>query len=45
MYQVKYIDWKGNERVTYITARSEKEAREQASVMQGMFKILSVEVD
>ena len=43
-YKVHYVNYKGKVLTCYIHAKSEKEARETASVMQGMYKILKVEV-
>ena len=42
-YKVHYVNYKGKDLTCYIHANSEKEARETASVMQGMFKIIKVE--
>lgn len=42
-YKVYYVNYKGKYLTCYIHAKSEKEARETASVMQGMFKIIKVE--
>ena len=42
-YKVHYVNCKGKDLTCYIHAKSEKEARETASVMQGMFKIKKLE--
>ncbi len=42
-YKVHYVNYKGKDLTCYIHENSEKEARETASVMQGMFKIIKVE--
>ena len=42
-YKVHYVNYKGKDLTCYIHAKSEKEARETASVMQGMFKIIKLE--
>ena len=42
-YKVHYVNYKGKELTCYIHAKTEKEAWETASVMQGMFKIIKVE--
>ena len=41
-YKVYYVNYKGKDVTCYIHAKSEKEARETASVMQGIFKIIKV---
>ena len=43
-YKVHYVNYKGKDLTCYIHAKSEKEAREFASAMLGMYKILKVEV-
>ena len=43
-YRVSYINYKGRPSSCFIHAKTEKEAWETASVMQGMYKILKVEV-
>lgn len=42
MYKVTYIDWNGRDTYTYLCANSEKEAREIAMVMQGVYVIKTV---
>ena len=43
-YRVSYLNYKGRPSTCFIHAKTEKEAWETASVMQGMYKILKVEV-
>lgn len=43
MYKVKYVDWKGRDSFCWLCAISEQEAAEMAMVMQGVYKITSVE--
>lgn len=43
-YKVSYLNYKGRPSSCFIHAKTEKEAWETASVMQGMYKILKVEV-
>lgn len=43
MYKVKYVDWKGRDSFCWLCAISEQEATEMAMVMQGVYKIISVE--
>lgn len=41
-YKVSYLNYKGRQSSCFIHAKTEKEAWETASVMQGMYKILKV---
>lgn len=43
-YKVVYINWKGKELIEYIYASNITEARKDASVIQGLEKILKIEV-
>ena len=43
-YKVTYVDWKGREKQEYIFADNQKMAEETAMVMQGVYKLIRVEV-
>lgn len=42
-YRVKYVDWKGRDAMMFVFASSVMEARAQAMVGQGVFKLINVE--
>ncbi|MEB8400889.1 hypothetical protein NGG61_13255 [Enterococcus casseliflavus] len=42
-YKVNYVDWKGRPALMFVFASSLMEARAQAMVGQGVFKLVNVE--
>jgi hypothetical protein len=42
-YRVNYVDWKGRDAMMFVFASSVMEARAQAMVGQGVFKLVNVE--
>ncbi|MFR0814373.1 MAG: hypothetical protein ACLSIL_07860 [Enterococcus casseliflavus] len=42
-YKVNYVDWKGRPALMFVFASSIMEARAQAMIGQGVFKLVNVE--